>query len=135
MVQLTLLGTLRLRQNKPRMAVQNLERATKEGAAFNDFGTRRHVANAHYNCAEGYYQLGDFERAYGHFRSYMNSGQGDLDEDDEVSGSGRDFYMFGLLAYLAGDFEAADEHLAKADPDLVEEGAKILDDPGFGARR
>jgi tetratricopeptide (TPR) repeat protein len=125
-VQLTLLGTLRLKQNRPRMAAQNFERAAKEGAAFQDRSTRRHVADAHYNAAQAYYQMGDFQRAYEHFRGYMN---------DAGGGSGRDHYMMGLLAYLAGDFDTADQHLAQADPDLVERGAKILDDPGFGARR
>ena len=40
-----------------------------------------------------------------------------------------------LMAYLAGDFDASDRALAKADPAQVAEGAKILDDPSFGAGR
>lgn len=131
-VQLTLLGTLRLKQNKPRMAAQNLERAVQEGAAFHDYTIRKHVSDAHYNAAQAYYQLGDFERAYAHFSSYVGAGDRG---SEQVSASGNDYYMLGLLAYLSGDFDAAETHLAKADPDRVEEGARILDDPGFGARR
>jgi tetratricopeptide (TPR) repeat protein len=125
-IQLTLLGTLRLKQNKPRLAAQNLERAIKEGAAYHDHGTREHVNNAHHNAAEAYYTLGDFERAHSHYDRYMGGG-GDS--------SGADFYMLGLLAYLNGDYDASDAALSKADPALVAEGAKVLDDPSFGAGR
>jgi tetratricopeptide (TPR) repeat protein len=125
-VQLVLLGTLRLEQGKPRMAAQNFERAIAEGAQHADYSTRGHVANAHYNAGQAYYQLGDFDRAYNHMRGYMQVA-------DASSGAGaNDQYMLGLLAYLAGDFEASDAALAKADPAEVAQGAKILDDPSFG---
>ena len=64
---------------------------------------------------------------------------GPIDDEDLLDSapeaSPEDYYLLGLLAYLAGDFDAADAHLARADADMVEEAARILDDPSFGAGR
>lgn len=129
-IQLTLLGTLRLRQGEYRMAAQNLERAIESGRG--QYDAARHVRDAHYNASEAYYQLGDFQRAYEHYAAYAGVSEG---ESADGSLGGEDHYMLGLLAYLAGDFAEADAHLAHADPDLVADAAKVLDDPSFGAGR
>lgn len=123
--QLVLLATLRLKQNRPRLAAQNAERALREGEALRDPGAEPFLASARYTAAHAYYRLGDFQRAYEHFDRYMSS--------PEARQSPTDHYLHGLLAYLAGDYVAANEHLAQADPDLVDEAASILDDPSFGA--
>jgi tetratricopeptide (TPR) repeat protein len=139
-IHFTLLGTLRLKQGQARLAAQNLERAVEAGRGFQDPTTRRHLANAHYNASEAYYLLGDFERAYDHFLAYAGgasprpTSEGDL-LDAPALVSAVDSYMLGLLAYLAGDFDAADVHLSRADPQLVARAAEILDDPSFGAAR
>ncbi|MEZ6186287.1 MAG: hypothetical protein R3F62_14930 [Planctomycetota bacterium] len=123
LLQLTLIGTLRLEQGNSRLAAQNLERATQVGASYRDGATRRHLADAHYNASMAYYQLGDFGRAYSHLESYA-----ELNPP-----SPEDSYHLGLLAYLAGDFSASDAHLRRADPSLVNQAAQTLDDPNFGA--
>ncbi len=126
-IQLTLIGTLRLMQGQPRMAVKTLEQAISAGQ-----GSGRHVRDAHYNAAQAYYQLGDFGRAYDHYLAY--SGGGSVSRFGEPAAvDATDAYMLGLLAYLAGDFDAADAHLSRADPEQVAEAAQILDDPSFGA--
>lgn len=121
-IQLTLLGSLRLRQQQWLMAAQNLERACEAGADFADASMVRHVKDAHYNAGQAYYRLGDFSRAYDHMIAYA----------DGKTLDGRDAYVVGLLAYLAGDFAASQQYLASADPDLVTRAADILDDPTFG---
>lgn len=121
-VHLTLLGTLRLQQGDLRLAVQNLERAIETGAGFYDPSTAARLRDAHHNAAQAYYLLGDFGRSYDHLEQAVQGG-----------GTGEDYYMLGLLAYLTGDFDAASAHLSRADPALVAEGAQILGDPTFGA--
>lgn len=138
-VQLTLIGTLRLGQGQHRMAAQSLQRAVELGSGYHDPVTRQHVADAHYNAAEAYYQLGDFTRAYDHMIGYASkSGPSDTSEQgllDEAQShlSGSDNYMLGLLAYLNHDFEAADVHFARADPALVAQAREELGDPSLGA--
>lgn len=131
-VHLTLLGTMRLKQKQYLFAAQNLERACDGGRSFGDHVMVRHVRNAHYNAAQAYYQLGDFGRAYDHMLAYSGA-----TPNDPTAGSypldGEESYLIGLLAYLAGDFETADHHLANADPDMVARAADVLDDPSFGA--
>lgn len=122
-VQLTLLGTLRLKQGQNRLAAQSLERAAEQGAGYGDPVMHQRVRDAHYNAAQAYYRMGDFGRAYDHMLAYAEGGEL----------SGQDAYLVGLMAYMAGDFQVADRYLAQADPDLVAEGAKVLDDPSFGA--
>jgi tetratricopeptide (TPR) repeat protein len=122
-IQLTLLGTLRLKQGQNRLAAQSLERAAEQGAQFGDPVIQERVRDAHYNAGQAYYRMGDFGRAYDHMIAFA--------QGQELGG--QDAYLVGLMAYLAGDFQAADQYLAQADPDLVAEGAKILDDPSFGA--
>ena len=122
-IQLTLIGTLRLEQRQYMMAAQNLERAIDEGSAFGDPTVRGRVRDAQMNAAQCYFHLGDFGRAYDHAVAYAQGG----------SMSGRDHYTVGLIAYLAGDFTTADAHLAQADANLVARAAEILDDPSFGA--
>lgn len=122
-VQLCLIGTLRLEQRQYMMAAQSLERAIEEGAAFGDATMRGRVRDAQMNAAQCYYHLGDFGRAYDHAVGFAQGGPM----------SGRDHYTVGLIAYMAGDFTTADEHLAQADPNLVARAAEILDDPSFGA--
>jgi len=132
---LTLLGTLRLKQGDHRMAAQNLERAITEGEGRGGPTIRGRVRDAHYNASKAYYNLGDFGRAYDHFVAYAVDGRGA--ERDITGGSVQlgpsDSYQLGLLAWLAGDFETADFHLAHADPDAVARGAEVLGDPTFGA--
>lgn len=138
-VQLTLIGTLRLAQGQHRMAAQSLQRATELGAGYNDPTTRDHVANAHYNAAEAYYHLGDFSRSYDHMIGYASkSGASDVTEQGLLDRhathlSGSDHYMLGLLAYLNHDFEAADIHFSRADPGLVAQAREELGDPSLGA--
>lgn len=122
-VQLTLLGTLRVKQQQWMLGAQSLERACEAGAAYADPTMTRHVRDAHYNAAHAYYRLGDFGRGYDHMEAYAQ-GQ---------TLNPQDAYMAGLLAYLAGDFAASNQHLATADPELVARAADILDDPSFGA--
>lgn len=138
-VQLTLVGTLRLKQGQTQMAAQSLERATDLGKGYNDADTRRHLANAHYNASDAYYKLGDFSRAYDHMLSYAStSGPSPTSEQELLEAapghlSGRDNFMLGLLAYLNHDYEAAEIHFSRADPDLVDEARKELDDPTLGS--
>lgn len=122
-VQLTLLGTLRVRQEQWLMGAQSLERACEAGASYADPVMTRHVRDAHYNCAQAYYRLGEFSRAFDHMQAYAGG---------QPLGP-QDAYLAGLLAYLAGDFAASETYLATADPDLVMRAADILDDPSFGA--
>jgi len=123
LLQLTLVGTLRLEQGNPRLAAQSLERAAQLGASYRDGASRKHLADAHYNASAAYYQLGDFGRAYSHLERYA-----------ELSPpSAEDSYHLGLLAYLAGDFGASEAHLQRADPALVSQARATLDDPSFGA--
>lgn len=131
-VHLTLLGTLRLKQKQYLFAAQNLERACESGASYRDATMTRHVRDAHYNAAQAYYQLGDFGRAYDHMLAYAGASQGDPTRTAHPL-DGEESYLMGLLAYLSGDFMAADHHLANADPDLVARAADVLDDPSFGA--
>lgn len=137
-IQLTLLGTLRLKQGRSRLAAQSLERAIATGKSFAD--ARKHVADAHYNAAQAYYRLGDFGRAYDHMIGYASKSapapltEEELLEKPNAALTGRDYYMLGLLAYLNHDYEAAEVHLGRADAELVERAAKILDDPSFGAK-
>lgn len=139
-VQLTLVGTLRLKQGQPQLAAQSLERASDMGASYNDTDTRRHVANAHYNASEAYFALGDFSRAYDHMIGYASASSGttltEQDLLDEAAGhlSGRDHYMLGLLAYLNNDFEATEIHFSRADAELVEQARKELNDPTLGTQ-
>lgn len=141
-IHLTLLGTLRLQQGQLRLAAQSLEQAIQAGAGYGDPMGRRHVADAHVNASQAYYRMGDFGRAYGHYVAYVGAAGGGqpLSEHDLARGStvilsGEDYYMLGLLAYLAGDFDAANAHLARADEDMVSQAAEILDDPSFGRSR
>lgn len=131
-VHLTLLGTLRLKQKQYMFAAQNLERACEASASYRDPGMTRHIRDAHYNAAQAYYHLGDFGRAYDHMVQFAGGSPGDGTRTSEYL-DGQDSYMLGLLAYLAGDFAAAEHHLANADPDLVARAADVLDDPSFGA--
>lgn len=138
-VQLTLVGTLRLAQGQHRLAAQSLQRAVEIGEGYQDPQSRQHVGNAHYNAAEAYYHLGDFSRAYDHMIGYASkSGPSDLTEQGLLDRpashlSGADNYMLGLLAYLNHDFEAADIHFSRADADLVAKAREELGDPSLGA--
>lgn len=126
-VQMVLIGSLRLAQGQPRMAAAAFEQAIRAGEAT---AAADHVRDAHYNAAQAYYQLGDFGRAYDHYLAATQGGDygGDYGPDPV------DAYMLGLLAYLAGDFDAAESHLAQADPDMVTDAAEVLEDPTFGMR-
>ena len=131
-VHLTMLGTLRLKQKQWLFAAQNLDRACQAGGSYADAGMTRHIRDAHYNAGQAYYQLGDFGRAYDHMLAYAGGSANDP-TDTTYPLSGEESYLLGLLAYLAGDFNAADHHLANADPDMVARAADVLDDPSFGA--
>lgn len=137
-IQLTLVGTLRLAQGQHQMAAQSLQRAVEMGSGFNDPDTRRHVANAHYNAAEASYHMGDFSRAYDHMIGYAaKSGSGSETEQsllDEPAThlSGQDNYMLGLLAYLNNDFDAANTHFSRADAELVAKAREEFSDPTLG---
>lgn len=131
-VHLTLLGTLRLKQKQWLFAAQNLERACQSGGSYGDSAMTNHVRTAHYNAGQAYYQLGDFGRAYDHMLAYAGATPNDP-TDTSYPLDGEESYLLGLLAYLAGDFNAADHHLANADPDMVARAADVLEDPSFGA--
>jgi tetratricopeptide (TPR) repeat protein len=131
-VHLTMLGTLRLKQKQWLFAAQNLDRACQAGGSYGDATLTRHVRNAHYNAGQAYYQLGDFGRAYDHMLAFAGGSSSDP-TDTTYPLSGEESYLLGLLAYLAGDFNAADHHLANADPDMVARAADVLEDPSFGA--
>jgi tetratricopeptide (TPR) repeat protein len=133
-VHLTLLGTMRLKQKQYMLAAQNLERACDGGGSYGDGAMTRQVRTAHYHAAQAYYHLGDFGRGYDHMLAYAGATASDPTET-AYGLDGQESYLIGLLAYLAGDFESADHHLANADPDLVARAADVLDDPSFGARR
>jgi tetratricopeptide (TPR) repeat protein len=131
-IQLTLLGTLRLKQKQYMFAAQNLERACQAGATFADETMVRHVRDAHYNASQAYYQLGDFGRAYDHMLAYAGASPQDP-TNTSYPLSGEDSYQLGLLAYLAGDYSSAKHHFANADPSLVAKAADVLDDPTIAA--
>lgn len=137
-IQLTLVGTLRLAQGQHQMAAQSLQRAVEMGGSYSDPDTRRHVANAHYNAAEAYYHMGDFSRAYDHMIGYASkSGSGTATEQsllDQPAAhlSGQDNYMLGLLAYLNHDFDAANIHFSRADAELVAQAREEFGDPTLG---
>jgi tetratricopeptide (TPR) repeat protein len=137
-IQLTLVGTLRLAQGQHQMAAQSLQRAVEMGGSYSDPDTRRHVANAHYNAAEAYYHMGDFSRAYDHMIGYASkSGNGNATEQSLLDQpathlSGQDNYMLGLLAYLNHDFDAANTHFSRADAELVAQAREEFGDPTLG---
>ncbi len=131
-IQYTMIGTLRLQQGQPRLAVKSFEQAIAAGKSA---AAGRHVRDAHYNAAQAYYELGDFGRAYDHYLAYAGGGGGVDEFGEPAAADPNDAYMLGLLAYLAGDFDASDAHLSRADPEQVAEAAKVLDDPSFGAGR
>jgi len=128
-VQMVLIGSLRLAQGQHRMAAAAFEQAIKAGQTA---AAQEHVQTARYNAAQAYYHLGDFARAYDHYAAATqpSSQWGDYEYGPDPI----DAYMLGLLAYLAGDFDAAEAHLAKADPDMVKDAAEVLQDPTFGMR-
>jgi len=137
-IQLTLVGTLRLAQGQHQMAAQSLQRAVEMGGGYSDPDTRRHVANAHYNASEAYYHMGDFSRAYDHMIGYASkSGGGSTTEQGLLDQpathlSGQDHYMLGLLAYLNHDFDAANTHFSRADAELVAKAREEFGDPTLG---
>jgi tetratricopeptide (TPR) repeat protein len=137
-IQLTLVGTLRLSQGKHSMAAQSLQRAVELGSGYHDPDTRQHVANAHYNATEAYYTMGDFTRAYDHMIGFASkSGPSDTTEQGLLDHpathlSGQDNYMLGLLAYLNHDFDAANVHFSRADSELVAKARKEFGDPTLG---
>jgi tetratricopeptide (TPR) repeat protein len=137
-IQLALVGALRLAQGQHQLAAQSLERATEMGKSYNDADTRRQVSKAHQNASQAYYKLGDFSRAYDHMISYASASSGTtLSEQDLLDSpadhlSGADHFMLGLLAYLNNDFEATEIHLSRADGALVAQAREELDDPTFG---
>lgn len=139
-IQLVLLGTLRLKQGRHRLAAQSLERAVESGKGFGDPTARRHLSDAHYNASQAYYHLGDFARAYDHMLGYARGAGGvSMSEEQLLQSpnealSGADNYMLGLLAYLNHDYEGAEVHLSRADGELVAKAAEILDDPTFGPK-
>ena len=130
-VQLTLVGTLRLRQGNARLAAQSLERACDLARGAADVHTMNHARGAHYNASQAYYQLGEFDKAAEHIDQYAK-----LTEATGAALDGEDCYQIGVDHYLAGDFEGAKGWLAKADPDRRAKAADILSDPAFfGARK
>ncbi|MBL4846208.1 MAG: hypothetical protein JKY65_11825 [Planctomycetes bacterium] len=137
-IQLTLVGTLRLSQGQHAMAAQSLSRAVELGGGYHDGDTRRHVANAHYNATEAYYQMGDFTRAYDNMIGYASkSGPSDTTEQGLLDSpathlNGQDNYMLGLLAYLNHDFDAANIHFSRADAELVSKAREEFGDPTLG---
>lgn len=128
--QLTLVGTLRLRQGKARLATQSLERACDLARGAADPYTMGHARDAHANASEAYYQLGEFDKASEHYDQYAR-----LTEATGGALDGEDYYQLGVLHYLSGDFEGAKAHLAKADPDKRARAAEILNDPTFFGKK
>lgn len=122
-LQLSILGELRLQQGQNSLAAQSSARCAEQGAGYGDSVIREKVHLANFTAAIAYYRMRDFGRAYDHAVAFADGG--DMD--------GEQAYMVGLIAHLAGDFDASDRYLAQADPELVAEGQKILDDPSFGA--
>jgi len=124
--QLTLIGTLRLKQGSPKLAVQSLEEACKLGRKSEDSFSRKHLRDAHYNAAYAYYQLGDFDPACEHMESYRA-----VSERVGAQLDGNDYAMLCLLHYMNGDMDTARGYLAKASPDWRAKAAEAFDDPAF----
>jgi hypothetical protein len=124
--QLALLGTLRLKQNNPRMAVQSLEAACERGKGQSDSYTLRHLRVAHYNGAFAYYSLGEFASAMEHMEGYRQ-----VSDSTGMGCDGRDYYMLCVLHYLTGDMEGAKQYLPKADPELRKRAGVELQDQAF----
>ena len=124
--QLTLVGTLRLKQNNPRMAVQSLERACDLARGQSDSFTLSHAKDAHYNAAVAYYNLGEFQSGMEHMETYR--------QISEQSGSGldgRDYDMLCLLHYLSGDMDGARAYVPKTEPEWRRKAADDFKDPSF----
>lgn len=128
--QLTLVGTLRLRQGNARLAAQSLERACDMARGAADPGTMAHARDAQYNAAEAYYRLGEFDKAVEHIDQYAR-----LSEATGNALDGEDYYQLGILHYLSGDFEGSRGYLSKADPDRRAKAAEILGDPTFFGKK
>jgi tetratricopeptide (TPR) repeat protein len=124
--QLTLVGTLRVRQGNWRLAAQSLERACDLSRGAADPFTMAHARDAHYNAAQAYYQMGEFDKAMEHVDQYAR-----LSDASGNALDGEDYYQLTLIHYLAGDFEGARGFRAKADPDKCAQAAKTLNDPAF----
>lgn len=124
--QFTLIGTLRLKQGNARMAVQSLERACELARGQSDSFTLGHARDAHYNAADAYYQLGEFQSGMEHMEQYR--------QISETTGSGldgRDYSMLCLLHYLSGDMEGARQYVGKCDAEWRRKAAQDFGDPAF----
>jgi tetratricopeptide (TPR) repeat protein len=124
--QFTLIGTLRLKQGNPKLAVQTLEKACDMARGQSDSFTLKHARDAHYNAAFGYYQLGDFATGCEHMEQYRN-----ISESTGAGLDGNDYAMLCLLHYMNGDMEGARQYLSKADPGWRAKAAKTFEDPAF----
>jgi tetratricopeptide (TPR) repeat protein len=124
--QLALVGTLRLKQGNARMAIQSLERACDLARGQSDSYTLGHARDAHYNAAQAYYQMGEFQSAMDHMEQYRQ-----IAEQTGTGCDGRDYYQLCILHYLSGDMEGARGYLSKADPDMRKKAGEVFNDPAF----
>lgn len=124
--QLTLLGTLRLKQGQVRLAVQNLERACEQARGQSDSYTLGHARDAHYNASQAYYQFGEFQSALDHMESYRQ-----ISEQTGAGCDGRDYYQLCILHYLSGDMDGARAYLPKADPEMRKKAGEVFNDQAF----
>lgn len=124
--QFTLIGELRLKQGNARMAVQSLERASELARGQSDSYTLGHARDAHYNAANAYYQLGEFQSGMEHMEQYRQ-----ISETTGAGLDGRDYAMLTLLHYLSGDIEGARAYVGKADPEWRKKASQDFGDPSF----
>lgn len=124
--QLSLVGELRLKQGNARMAIQSLERACDLARGQSDSATLDHASKAHYNAAQAYYQLGEFQSSMEHMEQYRQ-----IAEQTGAGCDGRDYYQLCILHYFSGDMDGARSYLPKADPDLRKKAGVELNDQAF----
>ena len=124
--QLTVIGDLRLKQNNPRLAVQSLERATELAKSQSDSETLGHARNAHYNAANAYYLLGEFQSAMEHMEQYRQ-----ISETTGAGLEGKDYSMLCLTHYLSGDMDGARQYVNKCDPEWRKKAAQDFGDTAF----
>jgi tetratricopeptide (TPR) repeat protein len=125
-IQYGLVGELRLKQGKARMAIQSLEKAIELGSSSADSDTLIHVRQAHYNAGEAYFQMGQYQSATEHLEAYK-----DLADKTGGDVDGHTYYKLCIVHYMSGDLEGARAYLSKADPVSLKKAGDTFQDPDF----